>query len=177
MARGCRRGDRDDYYKPTIPDALREFVERDNHQFQQELQDAELPSYSIVSHDVGEIPRKSIERTSMDSLKVGRDDSDEEPLLDNDELTQQHHAFGLGYDVKPSGMDGTERPRTPVDEIHLDAEESILPNSMMEMTQKPDHEPFVPRPGTGGDAAMGGMESQDAGVGGATHVEDAGKSK
>ncbi|KAF2170812.1 hypothetical protein M409DRAFT_63869 [Zasmidium cellare ATCC 36951] len=165
--------DREDYYKPTVPDALKEFVERDNIQFQQELQDAELPSYNIISNDVGEIPRKSIERTSMDSLKVGRGDSDDEGLLENDELTQQHHAFGLGYEVKPVGMDEPDRPRTPVDEIHLDAEEDILPHSNVEMVQKPDHQPFVPRPGTGGDTAMGGMESQDNGVGGAAHVEDA----
>ncbi|KAK4501469.1 hypothetical protein PRZ48_007278 [Zasmidium cellare] len=162
--------DRQEYYTAAVPDALREFVEKDNHQFQQELEDANLPSYSIINDD---IPRKSIERTSMDSLKVAGD-SDEERLLDDDALTQQHHGFGLGYDVKSVGMDGAERPRTPVDEIHLGPEESILPNSTNEMVQKPDHQPFVPRPGTAGDTAMGGMESQDDGVGGASHVEDAG---
>lgn len=169
--------DRDMFFDPALPEALKDFVEKDNQQFQAEIRDDELPSYNIMSTD--DVPRKSIERTSrtsMDSLKVGGGDSDEERLLDDDALTQQHHAFGLGYGVKSVDMDDDEsgRPRTPVDEIHLDAEENILPGSSMEMVQKPGHEPFVPRPGTAGaDTAMGGMESQDMGVGGATHVEHA----
>lgn len=166
------------YWDPDIPEALRGFVHKDDEQFQHELRDAELPSYNIISNDTSEV-RRSIEgRSSMDSMRVGGGDSDEEPLLDNDELSAQHYAYGLGYDVnKSAAMEPPERTKTPVDEIRLGPEEDMFaPNSTTEMVEKPGHEPLVPRPGTGsgGDTAMGGMESQDMGVGGAAHVEDAG---
>lgn len=173
-----------DYLLGDLPEPLKDFIVRDNQEFATELSRAEAdpPAYGddifTNDDDLNEIPRRSIEpRASMDSLKVVNG-GDTPPMADSppaygDGDASQHHAYGLGYGSKPD---------PPVAEIHLDDDLNLLDESgagskeVEEMVEK-QHAPLVPRSGMSSgptdDIDMGGTDSQEMGVGGATHVEDA----
>ena len=145
-----------------LPTPLQTFVDADDAFLEAEIHHAsvaELPAYNMDGPDV---PRQSIERTSMDSTRVEGGGSDlgapSPPAYDEDGF-MEHHEFGLGPDIKQGYTveqmeDVTE---APVHEIKLDD----LEDGGEEMVQK-GHEPLIP--GLGGDAKMEGAESQ-GGVG------------
>lgn len=157
-----------------LPEALQNFVTRDNESFKAELN--KPPAYSdLTGPDLNDIPRASIERRgSNDSMAAaGSVDGDR----DLDIHDHQHSNYNLGYDVGKSQMEVDvvdDRPPTPVHDIVLPDEPAE--GMEMEMVEKA-HEPLVPRMPNGnvagtngdGDTTMGGVgASQDDGVGGAT---------
>ena len=168
---------------PTLPPALQEFVDRDNDLFAAELQ-AERnkpPAYNLT-----DVPRESIERTSMDSTRVEGGGSDiggvpSPPGYDDVEF-MDHPGFGLGPTPIKQGYReddrGEELDDGPVHEIKLDDEVELEDEGLgTEMVERV-HEPLVPGISAGGgDTAMNEdvrMESQGTGVGGATVGEDQG---
>ena len=163
-----------DHYNPELPDPLKEFCERDSRLFVQELQAEEVrpPAY-----DFADQPRQSIERTSMDSTRVEGGNSPLEgqsPPGYGDVGFDDHPGFGLGYDIKPGTRMDKDDP--PVAEIKLSPEADLMDVSSgkeVEMVEKV-HEPLLPglqRAETTDTTMDGGAESQNAGIGGAMHVE------
>lgn len=179
-------------HNSTLPSALQDFVDRDNELFKDELrtatEDVQPPAYDLDSA-AADIPRESIERrTSMDSLRAeGGDDVGDgrhSPPSYEDEGFLDHHAFGLGPDIKPGQYESEHlEDAGPVHEIKLDDGDEVMgQGSDMEMVEKV-HEPLIPGLGAGGGGGGAGVdevmqdmveESQDLGVGGeaAGHHED-----
>jgi hypothetical protein len=146
-----------------------DFIDRDNARLQADLAATRRPApvndYQSWAHV--ENARESIERrTSVDSMNVDHDrGSPSPPGYDDD------HGGVQGY----GGMGGYgDRVEDHVHEIHLPAAKEA---GDVEMVEK-EHAPLtLPRSGgarvVNPDLHMGGTESQDGGVGGALHVEDA----
>jgi hypothetical protein len=169
----------------SLPRPLQDFIERDNAHFRAEIEEAKNnrppPSYNATSFDIMDEDevRPSIEqRTSMDSTRAEGNVSDADddiggdpPGYDQDGF-EGHAEFGLGPNMKQNYR---EQDDGSVHEIKLDEEEEGEDREM-EMMER-EHPSLIP----GYRAALSGweardeiVESQDAGVGGSTFVEDAG---
>ena len=155
----------------ALPRPLQEFVHRDNELFAAELyaEKNKPPAY-----DLTDVPRESIERNSMDSTRVEGGspvfEADSPPEYGHDAF-MGHPGFGLGPDIKQGYRQ--DEDDEPVHEIKLDEpEDEGMGTEMMEKV----HGPLIPGLAASSDTLMGDVdaESQDRGVVGAFHVEDAG---
>ena len=111
----------------TLPESLQNFVEKDNALFAAELQ---AERTKPPSYDLTDVPRESIERTSMDSTRA--EGSASPPGYDED-MFMENPAFGLGPDIKQGYRN--EEDDAPVHEITLDTppEDEGLGAEMVEM--------------------------------------------
>ena len=150
-----------------LPEPLRDFIEKDDAFLNTEIEQADHnnpPAYNLMD----DIPRASIERTSMDSTRVegagGSTYGDPSPPSYEDDAFMDHAGFGLGpnVDIKQGYTDGYQAMEDgPVHEIQLDDLEEV---EGVEMSEK-SHEPLIPGLGGANDATMGDAGSQDVGKG------------
>ena len=122
----------------SLPQPLQDFVDRDNEASAQELSQPQYappsgppPNYGPSSFDLTDVPRESIERTSLDSTRA---EADVDLDLDHGGLPPYegegfyaHQGYGLPPDSKQEDE--------PVHEIHLDREEE---GNGIEMVEKMD---------------------------------------
>jgi hypothetical protein len=154
-------------HRLELPPSLQTFIEQDDALLEADIHRAsiaELPAYNMDGPD---IPRQSIERTSMDSTRVeggGSDFGAPSPPAYEDEGFMEHHEFGLGPDIKQGytveQMEDVEGDEAPVHEIKLD---DLEEGNGEEMVQK-GRETLIP--GLGDDdavAVMKGSQSQGRG--------------
>jgi hypothetical protein len=181
-----------DNYNPLLPQPLADFIARDNANFQSDLAAARRPlprpdSVTDVTEmvDVPEIQgwehvRKSVEprRGSMSSMIVDRGDGVDSPGPPPGYDDHGDHGYvgggggGRGRDYYGS------RAEDHVHEIHLPGPDE----RDVEMVEKEGVSLTMSRSGGGSgglgkDMEMGGTDSQDQGIGGAMHVEDAAQKK
>jgi len=120
----------------SLPEPLRDFIARDNRDFAMELQTEinEPPAYNMT-----DIPRESVERTSLDSTRVeggGSDLGEASPPGYEDDAFMDHSAFGLGHPIKAGYHVGnSQEDDAPVQEIRLDP--PLEEEMEMEMVEKP----------------------------------------
>jgi hypothetical protein len=147
-----------------LPEPLSEFIDKDNAFLDAEIKQAadnDPRAYNMSLMD--EVPRESIERTSMDSTRVegagGSTYGDPSPPSYEDDTFMGHPDFGLGpnVDIKQGYADGYQAmdEEAEVHEIKLDDLEDG-----MEMSEKV-HEPLIPGLAVTTDAVMGDAQGQD----------------
>lgn len=166
----------------ALPKGLQNFIDQDNKKFEEEdveksERPPEPPPYESGGVHWGAIPRTE-RRGSNSSMDVHRDeivDDGRHPSFDG--FVDNNHSVSLGFEsrvARQSSMD------PPVAEIHLPQqkeEEADLLGGDVEMVER-GHTPLIPQQRSFSqenkvDAEMGGMETQDMGVGGSvSHVED-----
>ena len=151
-----------------LPRPLQDFVDRDNELFAAELQ---TEKNKPPAYDLTDIPRESIERTSIDSTRVeggsdygGGGGRVSPPGYDEDNF-MGHPGFGLGPDIKQGyrEADAEGEDDVPVHEIKLDeVEDEGLGTEMVEKV----HRPLEAGDGDRGssDTVMGDAESQQVEV-------------
>ena len=156
-------------HNPTLPAPLKQFVDRDNFHFLQELRDATsaaAPAYVDGIRQSIEVETREQRRSSMDSDFVHMGDGDGDR-----EVSPDYEAGGFGLD-NPDIKVGEYEVDQDVHEIRLGDDTK---EQEMEMVEKGGVGSLMPglergRVGSGGEAEderMGGFESQDDGFGGA----------